>query len=54
VNRNRVVEQREQLAKELEQHKANLHATSGAIQILDKLLNEMDAESKEVAANVEG
>lgn len=43
----RLKKQREELVKELEQLKANLHATNGAIQILDKLISEEEA-------NVEG
>lgn len=39
----RLKQQREDLVKELEQIKANLIATNGAIQILDKLIAEEDA-----------
>ena len=42
----RLKEQREQLIKEMEQIKANLHATTGAIQILDKLIAEEDEGKK--------
>jgi len=47
VTAERLKQQREELVKELEQLKANLHATNGAIQILDKLIAEEEA-------NVEG
>ena len=43
----RLKQEREELVKAAEQLKANLHATNGAIQILDKLIAEEEA-------NVEG
>jgi hypothetical protein len=42
----RLRQQRDQLAKESEQIKANLIATGGAIQILDKLIAEEEKSEK--------
>ncbi len=40
----RMKQERVQLLKELEQLKANLHATTGAIQIIDKLIAEEEED----------
>jgi len=44
MTRDQLVEKRDQLLQDMEQIKANMHATSGAIQILDKLIAEEEAE----------
>ena len=43
VTRERLLTQRAELEQDILKLQANLHATTGAIQILDRLLAELDA-----------
>ena len=46
ITRERLLAQRVDLEQDILKLQANLHATTGAIQILDKLLAELDAAAQ--------